>query len=209
MALEKATITNLNTAETIRVMFNPDEYSFDLGNSFAEVGIPGLPASPIQYVRGNLRTLKMELFFDSYEQQGGDVRAATGPITGLLDNDPKTQAPPILLFSWGGLNFRCVLESVAQRFTMFRDDGTPVRATLTVSFKEYEPVDVEIRQGLFIGPPAVQTIIEGDTLSKIAGQVLGDPGAWKEIARTNDIDNPRELPAGLKVVLPAAPGPRS
>ena len=206
MALEKATLTNLNTNDRIAVMFNPEEYSLDLGNTFAEVGIPGLRTSPIQYVRGNLRTLKMELFFDTYEVRDGDVRSATGQITTLLDNDPRTQAPPILLFSWGGLNFRCVLESVAQRFTMFRDDGTPVRATLNVSFKEYAPVDVEIRQGIFIGPPTVRTIIQGDTISKIAGEVLGDPGAWKRIAALNDIDNPRVLEAGMKLILP---GPAS
>jgi hypothetical protein len=208
MALEKATITNLNTNDRLPVMFNPEEYSLEVGNSFAEVGIPGLRASPLQYVRGNLRILKMELFFDTYEIQDGDVRDETNRLVALLDNDRKTQAPPILLFSWGGLNFRCVLESASQRFTMFRDDGTPVRATLNVSFREYEPVEVEIKQGVFIGPPTIHTIVEGDTVSKIAGAVLGDPGAWKTIAAQNGIDNPRSLPAGLKLILPG-PSPKA
>jgi len=58
IAFEKATITNTQTGERIPVMFNPEEYSLDLANTFAEIGIPGLSAPPIQYVRGNLRHLK-------------------------------------------------------------------------------------------------------------------------------------------------------
>jgi hypothetical protein len=201
MALDKATITNLQTGEQIPVMFNPEEYSLDLGNTFAEIGIPGLQTSPIQYVRGNLRTLTMELFFDTYEQKS-DVRNKTRHITALLDKDVNTQAPPILLFSWGSLNFRCVLESAGQRFTMFLSDGTPVRATLSVNFKEFEQVEVEIERGLFIGPPTVRNIIEGDNLSKIAGEVLGEPGAWREIAELNNIDNPLKLAPGQSLIIP-------
>jgi len=201
MSLEKASITNLQTGELISVMFNPEEYALDIANTFAEIGINGLKTPPIQYVRGNARNLKMELFFDTFERRE-DVRNQTLQITGLLNNNPETQAPPILLFSWGGFNFKCVLESVGQRFTMFLEDGTPVRATLTVSFKEYQEVNIEIRKGLFIGPPTIRNIVEGETLSKIAGNVLGDPSAWREIAELNNIDNPLKLIPGNQLIVP-------
>lgn len=202
MALEKATIVNTHTNEHVPVMFNPEEYTLDQGNSFAEIGIPGLETPPIQYVRGNLRTLKMDLFFDTYEKKT-DVRAFTRKMTGLLEKNPTTKAPPILLFSWGRLNFQCVLESVSQKFTMFLNDGTPVRATLSVTFKEYQPVQIEIRQGLFIGPPTVRNIMEGETLSGIAGDLLGDPGAWREIAELNNIDDPLRIDSGKPLIIPA------
>jgi nucleoid-associated protein YgaU len=201
MAIVKATIRNLQTGQVMPVMFNPGEYSLDLGNTFAEIGIPGLKTPPIQYVRGNTRNLKMELFFDTFEKKS-DVRRETQKITSLLNNDTNTQAPPILLFSWGGLNFKCVLESVGQRFTMFLEDGTPARATLTVNFKEYEEVNVEIRQGLFIGSPTIRNLVEGETLSKIAGEVMGDPSAWREIAELNNIDNPRKMKPGTSLIVP-------
>lgn len=201
MALEKATITNLESGDRIPVMFNPEEYSLDLANTFAEIGIPGLKTPPIQYVRGNTRSLKMELFFDSYEKKN-DIRIKTQQITALLDNNTATKAPPILLFSWGEFNFKCVLESVGQRFTMFLEDGTPVRATLSISFKEYQPVDIEIKKGLFIGPPTIRNIIEGDTLSKIAGNALGDASDWRKIAELNNIDNPLKLLPGTQIIIP-------
>jgi hypothetical protein len=202
VALEKAIIVNTQTGEQIPVMFNPAEYTLDKGNTFAEIGIPGLNAPPIQFVRGNLRTLRMELFFDTYEQRT-DVRVFSQKLTGLLDKDPTTQGPPILIFSWGQLNFQCVLDSVSQRFTMFLSDGTPVRVTLSVTFKEYQPIEIEIRRGLFLGAPTIENIVSGDTLSSLAGRVLGDPGAWREIAELNNIDDPRRLPPGLSLILPA------
>jgi hypothetical protein len=127
--LAKAAIINTETNERITVMYNPEQYSIDLGNQFAEAPIPGLATPPIQYVRGKARTLSMELFFDSYELHQ-DVRDFTGQVTALLEQSKKTHAPPVLLFTMGQFSFKCVLVDVQQRFTMFDRDGTPVRASL-------------------------------------------------------------------------------
>jgi nucleoid-associated protein YgaU len=42
----------------------------------------------------------------------------------------------------------------------------------------------------------------GDTLSSIAAAVYRDPGLWREIARANDIKDPRILPPGRLLLLP-------
>jgi hypothetical protein len=207
MALEKATIIVLGSGERIPVMFNPEEYAVEAGNSFAEIGVPGLERSPLQYVRGNSRTLRMELFFDTYEARR-DVRRDTSRITGLLAQDPATQAPPVLLVTWGSLQFRCVLESAGQRFVMFQSDGTPVRARVDVSFKEFASVEVEVQRGLFLGPPTVRTLVAGDSLSRLAHEYLGDAGAWREIAAVNGIGDPFDLVPGTSVVIPAGRGRR-
>jgi hypothetical protein len=202
MALVKATIINRDTREAIPVLFNPEEYTLDVGNTIAEIGIPGLQRSPVQYVRGNIRTLRMELFFDTYEQNE-DVRVHTRRITSLLEPSPTTLAPPVLLFSWSSLQFQCVLETVSQRFIMFKPSGMPVRSRLTVVFKEFARLQVEIEQGLFIGPPTVRNIVEGETLSQLAHEYLGDAGAWREIAVANGIDDPFNLQPGRRIVIPS------
>jgi Contractile injection system tube protein/LysM domain len=201
MALEKAQITNTVTGEINYVMFNPEEYTLETGNSFAEIGVPGLAVSPIQYVKGNSRTLSMSLFFDTTET-ATDVRGPTGAILNLLKQDSRTQAPPILLVSWGSLSFECVLETVSQRFSFFLESGIPVRANLEVSFREYHAIEVEIKSGLFIAPPTVQNIANGETLSGLAGNVFGDPSQWREIAAANNIDDPLAIPPGQPLVIP-------
>jgi len=199
--LTKAVIVNTTTGQQIQVMYNPEQFSLDQGNTFAEIGIPGLNAPPIQYVRGKGRTLSMELFFDSYELNV-DVRQFTDGITGLLTTLPSTFAPPILLFVMGGFSFRCVLMEAAQRFTMFDVDGTPVRSTLNVRFHEYVDVTVAVESGVFIGPPTLVNIVQGDTVSSIAASVYGDPSRWRDIANANNIEDPFSLPSGHPLVIP-------
>jgi nucleoid-associated protein YgaU len=184
MALEKATIeyTATGTKETITVLFNPTEYRINKSNQFAEVAIPGLEAPPLQFIRGNARTLTMQLFFDTYEK-GSDVRQHTGKILKLLEIDNELHAPPICHFNWGQLNFIGVLERADQRFTLFLSNGTPVRAT--ADFTRRHLVQL------------------GETLSSIAGREYGDPGLWRPIAEENGIDDPLALQPGQLLVIPA------
>lgn len=202
--LAKAYIVNTQTGERIPVMYNPEEYRLEQGNNFAEVGIPGLDAPPVQYVRGKARMLSMDLFFDTYEA-GEDVRRHSGRVVGLLDKLPQTSAPPILLFAMGPFTFECVLVDVSQRFTMFLRDGTPVRATLTVRFQEFVRVQVEVQHGLFIGPPTLHNIASRQTVSDVASAYLGDPRRWRELAEANNIDDPFHLQEGRTLVVPGRP----
>jgi hypothetical protein len=201
--LAKAVIINTTTNAQFPVMYNPEEYRLDQGNNFAEVGIPGLNAPPVQYVRGRARTLTMDLFFDTYET-GEDVRTYTGQVVQLLDTLPQTQAPPVLLFAMGPFNFPCVLVDAGQRFTMFARDGTPVRSILSARFQEFVRVDVQIQAGLFIGPPTLVNIAQGQTLSSLASDVLGDPARWRDIAQYNNIDDPFNVPPGQTILIPPA-----
>ncbi len=47
----------------------------------------------------------------------------------------------------------------------------------------------------------------GETLSRIAAEQLGEAGRWKEIAALNPELDPDRVPAGARILLPAAPAP--
>lgn len=220
--LAKALIINTVTGASIPVMYNPEELTLEQGNTFAEVGIPGLNASPVQYVRGKARALSMELFFDTYEE-GVDVRQYTDPLVRLLDKQSQTQAPPVLVFAMGRFQFRCVLVDAGQRFTMFLADGTPVRSKVTVRLQEFVDIELETRRGVFFGSPtvsaavtttldatrralsgaAVHVTVRGDTLSGLAAAYLGDPALWRDIAAANGVIDPLDLQPGRALVIPS------
>ena len=205
MALEKARITP-EGGQPIPVLFNPTQYSLDSSNQIAEIPIPGLGTPILQYVRGNTRALAVELFFDTYEQQT-DVRDHTDQVYGLLEVDSDTHAPPICTFTWGDFNLRCLVERIGGRFTLFLSDGTPVRATLNVSLKEFVDVAVEVRRNPIQSADhqKIVTVTRGDTLSSIAADQYGDPALWRPIATANGIDNPRRLEGGQVLAIPALP----
>jgi hypothetical protein len=188
--------------ETVEVLFNPTEYRISTSNQFAEVAIPGLESPPIQFVRGNSRTLTTQLFFDSYEK-GADVRAHTDQILKLLAVNNELHAPPICHFNWGDFNFVGVLERADQRFTLFLGDGKPVRATIDVTFKEYVEYDEQGRRLSSADFARRHQVRRGETLSGIAGVEYGDPGLWRPIAEANNIDDPLAIEPGQVLSIPA------
>ena len=208
MELEKATISLYDPdsmkvyGEKISVLFNPGQYRLSKSNQFSDVAIPGLPAAPIQFGKGNSRTLSMQLFFDSYGKRT-DVREHTDKITGLLDINSELHAPPVLVFIWGNMKFVCVLERAEQTFELFLPDGTPVRATIDVTFKEYydgKQHGADLQSANF----AKRYVVKGrDTLSGISGHVYEDPGLWRYIAEENRIDDPFSIYPGQVLVIPA------
>jgi nucleoid-associated protein YgaU len=187
----------------IPVMFNPPEYQLQVTNQFAEVGIPGLGSSLLQFVRGSAKTLTMELFFDTTDE-GIDVRLYTGLVLGLTSLNSETHAPPRLLFLWGSLIFPCVLESVTQTFDYFNSLGMPLRARLNVTLKGHDTLEDLLGSNQLLSADRTKQWIfkKGDTLQKIAAQEYGDANKWRPIARANNIDNPLTIPVGRALKIP-------
>ena len=206
MTLAKAEIRpeSPRGARPIPVLFNPDRYSLAASNQFAEIGVPGLPTPLLQFVRGGSRTLTMQLFFDTFEDRS-DVRRHTDAVYRLLDIEPTTHAPPVCEFRWGRVMFRSVVEHVTGQFTMFLPDGTPVRATLDVAFRQY----VDARSAIRARPTqsadhaTSHVVALGETLSSIAAMHYDDVSRWRPIADANRLANPRKLVPGQVLSIPA------
>jgi Contractile injection system tube protein len=189
--------------DSFQALFNPTEYSVDKGNTIAQAAIPGLEAPILQYVHGNMRTLTMDLFFDTYEE-GTDVTNDTNQIYDLLYLDPSTHAPPICELTWGTFYFRGVLDHVSGKFTLFLADGTPVRATLSVVFNEFIDVDVLVQEQPTESADHRKTRLlkAGDRIDNIAAEEYGDPEKWRPIAEANDLDDPSLLEPGHVIIIP-------
>lgn len=206
MGLAKATIEIEHTGELLEVMFNPEEYTLNQDNNFASQAIPGLSGPILQFVHGNMRTLDMELFFDTTDQ-ASDVRDETQKIVRLLEIDSDLHAPPVLRVAWATLQFRCVLAKAGQQFVKFLEDGRPVRARLTVSFNEFLDAD---REAQLVNRQTadftkVHVVAEGETLEGLAGVLYENPQMWRAIALDNRIDDPRADLTGQAIRIPSLP----
>jgi hypothetical protein len=203
----------------IQVQFNPEKYSLTKGVQIAEIGIPGLDSPVLQFVRGQNEKITLELFFDTTASgmvdNPQDVRMMTGQIYGLLKINPETHAPPRCQLTWGdGSHFfsfgsnlakpRCVVESVNEEFNLFSPSGVPLRAKLTVTFREYKTIDEQLAETRKHSSDRtkMRTTQRGETLNYIAWKVYGDPTQWRPIADANNLDNPRLLVAGSQLIIP-------
>jgi hypothetical protein len=212
MALAKASLQAVRPErELIPFLFNPSQYTLDAGNQIAEIGVPGLAAPVLQFVRGGGRTLSLDLLLDAYEQRlyGGreitDITDLADAIYALLAPTPETGAPPVCMFAWKDRRLQCIVERVSGRFTLFSTDGAPLRATLALTLREYADAEVVVsRRSAEAGAGGTRVVKQGDTLSGIAHEVYGEAGRWREIASANRISNPRRLQPGQVLVIPGA-----
>jgi hypothetical protein len=214
---EKARIINLDdpSLEPIECLFNPNEYTFSKRNSWSKSEVKGLDAPPLEFGGGDSMTLKMQLFFDTYAS-GDDVRGITNSIWNLMNIDDRLTdmtsvkgRPPMVEFQWGTTwSFKAVITDISQKFTLFRYDGTPVRATLDVTFLQAKEVGLYLPQNpTTVGRPGYKRrmVKEGDSIDWIAFEEYGDSAMWRLIAETNNLDNPGRLQPGQ--VLAIAPPP--
>jgi len=206
------------------VQFNPTEFSLDKGAQIAEIAIPGLDSPLLQFVRGQSEKMTVELFFDTTEYGMGtgatSVTTLTDRVYELLKIEPAGHAPPICTFMWSskfpgdGISahagnqkrseFRCVVESIKQKFTLFSPEGVPLRANLTLTLREYKTLNEQLFQLNLSSPDQTHRHIiqQGETLSSIAARYYRQPGAWRQIAEANGIEDPRRLKVGEDLTIP-------
>jgi hypothetical protein len=210
------------------VSFNPTEFTLNKANQIAEVAIPGLDSPVLQFVRGQTESLSLDLFFDStdsgMDSNAKSVTQQTDQFYQLIKIDGDLHAPPVLFFSWGQqfpgnrpyasmgnghgsqqrYGFKCIVESVRQRFSLFSPMGIPLRATLTVSLKEYKTLSEQVQEINHTSADKTHAhVVElGESLAQIAASVYGDATQWRAIATANAIGDPLVLTPGAVLQIP-------
>jgi hypothetical protein len=222
-AIERARIYELDSSgkakqgePPIDVCFNPKEYSieksldWEASKAHADAPVP-------EYKSPKPMALSVTLQFDTYEERVSvrdkyirrleKLTFMTGsPASG--EKDVKNHAPPRVMFVWGKLTFRGVINSLGQKYTMFLADGTPVRAEVSLKMQQVDTtaaaVEEEGVKNLAAKANTSYNVAEGDRLDLIAADKLHDPNRWSEIADLNGIDNPFDLSnwVGLDIAIP-------
>lgn len=216
LTLPKASLTVVEGATPHRLLnfsYNPTEYSVSKSARWNRPPTRGAESStPPEYTGTDPMSISMEIFFDAFEEVAGDV---SGDIETLLEWTKPTEAsrtqnlaqPPLLRFVWGTnpvlQAFQGFLKQVTARYTMFRHDGTPIRATANITLEEVTPETPgqnptsgarEGRKG--------HVVTEGETLQSIAYDEYSRPALWRGLATFNDIDDPMRLAPGTELLIP-------
>ncbi len=138
-------VVNPNDGRIVKANFILCTYKLTKKNDFSEITIPGLNASPLQFVSGQSRILSLVFHFDGRKSRT-DVRELMKSVSDLMNIDSQVHAPPVLLFQWEGFVLRCVLESMAEEFSLLFPDGRPSVGKMHATFKEHEEVEQLIEE---------------------------------------------------------------
>lgn len=214
----------------IPVMFNPKTYSVSRNvrynningnnnknnnnnnnnsNNFELKNYPEL-----NYAGGNADTLRVELIFNKYnfKQYSNEVKYSSQELDITKDvkdlekltlSKPNLHRPPKCRFEWSSFSFQGYVSSFNATYTMFLEDGTPVRAKVSLTIIGAElGNDVKVP---YESPDRTKNrlINENQQLWEIADNEYDNPSMWREIAKANNIRNPLYLKSGTRLIIPA------
>jgi hypothetical protein len=201
--------------EAILALFNPNELSLNRSVGWQSQKAAQRDTPELQFTTSEPRSLTINLLFDTYdtpELPKADVRQKyTDKVVALttVEKHGDKHRPPVCRLEWGnfGQVFQGVLEKLDQKFTMFMGDGTPVRATVTCTFKEWRTNSEDQKRGNRKSSDITKMKIlrRGDTLSSIAAEEYLDPAKWRPIALANGIEDPLRVTPGRALVVPRLP----
>ncbi len=214
--------------EKVEFHFNPSEYTVVKANQYNPSGNKGGNVPNWEFSGGNPRTVSLGLLFDASiprednrgrTVQESDVRTAINKLFDfmLVDDTLRQQdgrdshmgRPPKCRLQWARdtrYHFRCYIASCVVQYTMFNQDGVPIRATASLLLHEaLDPEQLGGTNPTSRGEPGTRArqVQEGDRLDWIAYQEYGDPNDWRLIARANYLFNPLDLRPGMILTIPA------
>jgi hypothetical protein len=172
----------------------PPILTFIWNDAFPGSSIGGAPAGPAaavaQAISGAVSTAVSALG-PVIGAAGSVVAAAIGAIGASLGGQRRN-------------GFRCVMESIKQKFTLFSSEGVPLRATLTVTLREYKSLRDQLAQIKASSPDRthVHVLQQSETYAAVAQRYYEAPDDWRAIAVENRVDDPRRTTPGRFLRVP-------
>ena len=196
----------------VKFQFNPKEYTVKKGASWESKPAKGAKKASMPEFKGaEPRSTSVEIFLDSTDSASGDITKDIETLfkccTPLEQSVGKNKpSPPFVEFGWGKTKISTAfVKSVSAKYTLFKPDGTPLRAVCTVDLQEI-PEDASGQNPTSGGLAARRshTVVAGDSLASVAYREYGNPALWRGIAAVNGIDDPMRLPTGARLFIPPA-----
>lgn len=103
-----------------------------------------------------------------------------------------------LKITWNKLSFICVCTSFDVKYTLFKPDGTPLRAEITLSLSRSEDFSTKEKRASKQSPDLTHLRVfkAGDTLPLMCYRIYGDSSYYLDVARKNNLDNVFDIQPG-------------
>jgi nucleoid-associated protein YgaU len=190
-------------------LINPAGYGHDFGIRYTKTQAQGAAGKEAKYVGSQSEKLSLkELILDGT----GAVPGSVIPVKTQVANLRKTtydyvgvkHEAPIVQLVWGGLIFYGRVESLKFDYTLFKPNGDPLRAKVTMSLVEYNSPPEIVKESQPSSPDLTHLVVvrAGDTLPLLCERIYRDPAYYLEVARINGLTAFRQLQPGERLRFP-------
>lgn len=201
------------------VWVNPSSYNQDFSVVYNDPQAQGAGGGSPDFNRVGQGKLSFDLMFDATgvvpmpipgmpipsDGVAGQIATLRGMMVSINGNIHR---PNFIKLAWAQLQYQCVLERMQVKYTLFKPDGTPIRATVSLGFLSFTS-EQDLSKGDNKKSPDlthIVTVAAGDTLPLLCHGIYGDSGYYLSVAAFNGLSNFRALVPGTQLVFPPLEG---
>lgn len=198
---------NDKAGEDFTVMFNPQEYSVKYKVESDDSQGSGTSGSAPAFKKIRPQNLSLDFTIDGTGASGRQVdvpEKVRNFMKVAYEFKGEQHRPPYLIVLWGTLVFKCVLKDCSVTYTLFDNDGTPLRAKISSSYEGFMDDELRAAEEDKSSPDLThyRQVNEGDSLPLMCYRIYGDSRYYRQVARANELENYRELETGSTLYFP-------
>ena len=190
-------------------LINPSGYGHDYTIKYAKNQALGQAGNEAKFHASQPEKLSLkELILDGTGVIPGTTKTVKQQVESLRDAvytyvGSKHEAP-IVQVVWGSLIFYGRAEGLKFDYTLFKPNGEPLRAKISLTFVEYISAAEIVKEEGRNSPDLTHLVVvkAGDTLPLLCDRIYRDSGYYLEVARINGLSSVRQLQPGISLRFP-------
>lgn len=194
----------------LELPINPAKVKLTKGIRYAEDKQLGSLNGSNVYVRYQPETLFFECLLDMTNVMEDDEE--TKPVHDTVNEleerlyyyNKDGHRPSFVKVTYGDITFFGQLKTLETEYTLFDADSIPLRAELKVTLTGYCSHKEESKRFSKRSPDVSRlvTLKEGQSLASLCNEIYGDALLVGQVARFNNLNSYRSIPAGTLLLLP-------
>lgn len=194
----------------LELPMEPEQISFGNSIHYRDDRQLGSTGGDIRFEKYGPATLSLKFTIDCTgvvegTLPGDSVYDKVNDLADLLYvNNSDGHSPSYVVVTYGELLFKGRLEKMDTKYQLFSSGGVPLRATVSLVFKRFMTGKEERKKFSKQSPvmSRLVTVKEGETLPYLCHRLYGDSLLVREVARFNELDSFRNIPAGTQLLFP-------
>ena len=202
------------------VLVNPEQIQQKFATVFDETQADGTTGADVRFRVQKPQNFETNLLFDGTGVIANDLLPGAN-LLGLKTAEPvdsqinrfkqvvfdyngQNHAPNLLQIQWGSFLFRGKLKDLTITYSLFKPDGTPLRAKAQCVFVESMADALRAARERSQSPDLthVRVLKEDENLPLMAHRIYKEPGYYREVAKANKLRSLRQIPVGTQIYFP-------
>jgi contractile injection system tube protein len=209
--LKKMRIAPVDGSNSMNVLINPASIKRSKVINYDKKAVQGTVSTEPKFNSYENDTLEFELVFDGtgviIPLQGEETKDISTDIDALnkavYNYYGDKHEPNVVEISWGSTIFKGRLESLSFNYTLFKPEGSPLRAKASLKFVQYRTNEEAVKEAQNSSPDMTHLIEfkSGDNIQLMCNKVYGSGNYCIDVAKLNGLTSFRNISAGTSVLF--------